>query len=60
MDNYGGSADQLVIMQIVTYKFHFLSIFSLKIGPTTRFTHLKIILLQCFQFQQNKLYPNRP
>ena len=30
----------------------------LKIGPTVLFTHLKIILLQCFQ--QNKLYPNRP
>ena len=33
-----------------THKFHFLSIFSLKMGPTTLFTHLKIILLQCFQF----------
>ena len=33
-----------------THKFHFLSIFSLKIGPTVLFTHLKIILLQCFQF----------
>ena len=33
-----------------TYKFHFLSIFSLKIGPTALFTHLKIILLPCFQF----------
>ena len=29
-----------------THKFHFLSIFSLKMGPTTLFTHLKIILLQ--------------
>ena len=28
-----------------TYKFHFLSIFSLKMGPTALFTHLKIILL---------------
>jgi len=32
--------------------------------PTARFTHLKIILLQYFQFsvfnfQQNKQYPNR-
>ena len=26
--------------------------FSLKMGPTTLFTHLKIISLQCFQFQQ--------
>ena len=33
-----------------THKFHFLSIFSLKMGLTTLFTHLKIILLQCFQF----------
>ena len=41
-----------------THKFHFLSIFSLKMGPTALFTHLKIILLQCFQFQQNKFYPN--
>ena len=31
------------------HKFHFLSIFSLKIGPTVLFTHLKIILLQWFQ-----------
>ena len=28
----------------------FLLIFSLKMGPTVLFTHLKIILLQCFQF----------
>ena len=33
-----------------THKFHFLSIFSLKMGLTALFTHLKIILLQCFQF----------
>ena len=33
-----------------THKFHFLSIFSLKMSPTALFTHLKIILLQCFQF----------
>ena len=33
-----------------THKFHFLTTFSLKIGPTILFTHLKIILLQCFQF----------
>ena len=30
--------------------FIFLSNFSLKMGPTSLFTHLKIILLQCFQF----------
>ena len=33
-----------------TQKFHFLSIFSLKMGLTSLFTYLKIILLQYFQF----------
>ena len=33
-----------------THKFHFSATFSLKIGLTVLFTHLKIILLQCFQF----------
>ena len=33
-----------------THKFHFLSIFSLNMGLTVLFTHLKIILLQCFKF----------
>ena len=33
-----------------THKFYFEATFSLKIGLTTLFTHLKIILLQCFQF----------
>ena len=35
----------------------------LKMGPTILFTHLKIILLQCFQFSvfsNNKLNPNGP
>ena len=32
-----------------TYKFHFLATFSLKMGHTVLFTHLKIILLQWFQ-----------
>ena len=37
----------------------------LKMGPTVLFTHLKIILLQYFQFSifnfnKNKLYPNGP
>ena len=32
------------------HKLHFLSTFSLKMGHTALFTHLKIILLQCFQF----------
>ena len=48
-----------------THKYHFSTIFSLKIGLTILFTHLKIILLQCFQFQffsfsNNKFNPNRP
>ena len=34
-----------------THKFHFSVICSLKMDPTILFTHLKIILLQCFQFQ---------
>ena len=34
-----------------THIFHFSATFLLKIGPTILFTHLKIILLQCFQFQ---------
>ena len=34
-----------------SHKFHFSTTFSLKMGPTILFTHLKIILLQCFQFQ---------
>ena len=33
-----------------THKYYFLTIFSLKIGPMILFTHLKIILLQYFQF----------
>ena len=32
------------------HKLHFLSTFLLKMGLTALFTHLKIILLQCFQF----------
>ena len=32
------------------HKLHFSATFSLKMGPTVLFTHLKIILLQCFQF----------
>ena len=31
--------------------------FALKLGPMVLFTHLKIILLQCFS---NKRYPNKP
>ena len=33
------------------HKFHFSETFLLKMGLTILFTHLKIILLQCFQFQ---------
>ena len=32
------------------HKLHFLTTFSLKMSHTALFTHLKIILLQCFQF----------
>ena len=32
----------------------------LKMGHTTLFTYLKIILLQCFQFSNNKFNPNGP
>ena len=31
-----------------SHKIYFLATFSLKMGPTILFTHLKIILLQCF------------
>ena len=46
---------QTILSQLVhtmhysrTHKFHFLATFLLKMGPTVLFTHLKIILLQCF------------
>ena len=32
----------------------------LKMGLTTLFTYLKIILLQCFQFSNKKFNPNGP
>ena len=47
---------QLCVQTQVPYTVHethkplFSEKFSLKIGPTTLFTYLKIILLQCFQF----------
>ena len=34
--------------------------FNINLSPTILFTHLKIILLQCFQFSVNKRYPNTP
>ena len=43
-----------------SHKFHFSTTFSLKIDLTALFTHLKIILLQHFQFQQNKFHLNGP
>ena len=48
-----------------THKLHFSVILSLKMGLTTIFIHLKIILLQCFQFSvfsfnKNKFNPNEP
>ena len=43
-----------------THKFHFLTTFSLKMGSTVLFTHLKIILLQCFLVFNFQLYPNGP
>ena len=45
------SAHQLVLCTVHgTHKPQFSAIFSLKIGPTVLFTHLKIILLQYVQF----------
>ena len=44
------SVNSAVVHCLRTHKLHFLSTFSLKIGPTVLFTHLKIILLQYFQF----------
>ena len=42
------------------YKFHFSAIFSLKMGPTVLFTHLKIILLQYFSVFSFQLYSSGP
>ena len=44
-----------------THKFHFSAIFSLKMGPIVLFTHLKIILLECFLvFSCIQTDPNHP
>ena len=43
-----------------THKHPFSVTFSLKMSLTILFTHLKIILLQYFQVQQNKFFPNKP
>ena len=42
------------------HKFHFSAIFSLKMGSTILFIHLKIILLQYFSVFNFQQYPNRP
>ena len=39
---------QHIVYCLRTHKFHFSTTFSLKMGPTILFTHLKIISLQCF------------
>ena len=63
------SAHQWVPLTVYgPHKHHFSTTFLLKMSPTTLFTHLKIILLQCFQFSisatfnfsNNKLNPNGP
>ena len=55
------SAHQRILCTVhETHKLHFSATFSLKMGLMILFTHLKIILLQYFQFSQNKLYPNGP
>ena len=63
------SAHQWVPLTVYEpHKHHFSTTFLLKMSPTTLFTHLKIILLQCFQFSisttfsfsNNKLYSNGP
>ena len=47
-----------------THKFHFSATFSLKMGPTVLFTHLKLFCYSIFQFSVSvfsfQLYPNRP
>ena len=43
-----------------THKSHPITNFNINLSPTTLFTYLKIILLQCFQFSANKQYPNTP
>ena len=63
------SAHQWVPFTVhISTNITFQQLFSLKMGFTALFIHLKIILLQCFQFlisatfnfSNNKLNPNRP
>ena len=42
------SQSEHIVYCLRTHKFHFSTTFSLKMGPTVLFTHLKIILLQYF------------
>ena len=42
--------EQCIRILFTDHKYHFLINFSLKTSLMTLFTHLKIILLQCFQF----------
>ena len=44
------SVNSVSVHCLRTHKFHFSETFSLKMGPTALFTHLKINLLQYFQF----------
>ena len=62
--SWGTEATVHTVQLLFTHCFvlftHFSATFSLKMGPTALFTHLKIILLQYFQFStfsKNKLYP---
>ena len=45
------NCEQYIHHCLRSHKLHFSVTFLLKIGPTVLFTHLKIISLQCFQFQ---------
>ena len=47
---YMGLINSTSVYCLRTNKFHFSVTFSLKMDLTVLFTHLKIILLQCFQF----------
>ena len=45
------NCEQCICVLFTVPQIIFLTNFLLKMGPTTLFTHLKIISLQCFQFQ---------
>ena len=46
-----GTHEQCIRALFTVHKLHFSTTFLFKMGPTALFTHLKIISLQCFQFQ---------